>query len=186
METANDTRLGRDRWIAAAYAAFQDGGIEAVKADRLAKALGVTRGSFYWHFKNVADLMHGVLHLWQDQQTETVIARNERAGGHARDRLRRLLETCAQDDGRFEIGIRAWMAKDQRARSVVAQADERRTAYLADLLVETGLDGARASRLAPVAYASWLGEYSGATLRSREDRVTNMRVLFDLLVDARR
>lgn len=184
MEPANEPRLSRDQWIATAYAAFQEGGIDAVKADRLAKSLGVTRGSFYWHFKNVADLMRDVLELWRNQQTETVIQQNERAGGDAASRLLRLLETCARDDGRFEIGIRLWMARDRHASALVGEVDARRTAYLAELLAETGLDEAKAVQLAPVAYAAWLGEYSGAITRTVEDRVENMRVLFALLINA--
>ncbi|MGP1397705.1 MAG: TetR/AcrR family transcriptional regulator [Inquilinaceae bacterium] len=182
MERNARESLGRKDWIAAAYEAFEINGIEAVKVDPLSKRLGVTRGSFYWHFRNLAELMQAVLEAWRDRQTETVIAQNEEAGGDPRDRLRRLLETCARDDGRFEVGIRLWMVKNAGARAVVVDVDRRRTAYIATLLAQIGLSETAAERLAPVAYSAWLGEYSGATTRDVEERVRDMGVLFDLLV----
>jgi AcrR family transcriptional regulator len=183
METERNVPLGRDEWIAAAHVAFLEGGIEAIKVDRLAKALKVTRGSFYWHFENAADLMRGVLELWREQQTEIVIAQNEQAGGGARERLNRLLESCARDDGRLEMGIRLWMTRNTAARDIVAKVDERRIGYLADLLSEIGKDEPTAAGLAQVAYAAWLGEYSGAIPHKVEDRIVNMEVLFRLLVN---
>ncbi|MGP1281662.1 MAG: TetR/AcrR family transcriptional regulator [Parasphingopyxis sp.] len=182
MEKKGRKTLGRDHWIIAAYEAFEQGGVDAVKVDRLAKTLGVTRGGFYWHFKNIADLMQMVLHRWRDRQTESVITRNEDAGGDPREKLRRLLIACAEDDGRFEVGIRLWMADNADAKSVVAEVDERRTAYIAALLQQIGLQKAEATRLAPVAYSSWLGEYSAAVSRTRDERIRNMEVLYDLLV----
>ena len=60
MENGASDALSREDWVNAAYAAFETGGIQAVKAERLAKELGITRGSFYWHFKNISDLMQAV------------------------------------------------------------------------------------------------------------------------------
>lgn len=182
MERDTRESLGRKDWITAAYEVFETKGVEAVKVDPLSKGLGVTRGSFYWHFKNLAELMQAVLETWRDRQTDAVIAQNEDAGGDPSDRLRRLLEACARDDGRFEVGIRLWMVKNADARAVVVDVDRRRTAYIATLLAQIGLSETEAKRLAPVAYSAWLGEYSGAITREVEDRVRNMGVLFDLLV----
>ena len=174
--------LRREDWVAAGYEAFESGGIKAVKADRLARKLGVTRGSFYWHFKNIADLMEAILSRWKEQQTDAVIAANEEASGTAKERLLRLLKVCAQDEGHFEKGIRHWMTEDAGARAIVAEVDRQRTNYLQALLIEVGRTKTEASRLGPVAYAAWLGEYTGAVIRPRKDRIRNMDVLFELLI----
>ena len=183
MENEASNTLSRDDWVNAAYAAFETSGIQAVKADRLAKALGITRGSFYWHFKNISDLMQAVLKKWKTQQTDTIINSIEQTGGTAQDRLLRLLKLCAEDDGAFEMGIRNVMPTDERIAEIVAEVDTLRTAYIADLLVEMGKRRKFAHQLGAVAYSAWLGEYSGAVGRPREARVNNMVVLYRLLTD---
>ncbi len=181
MDNKISDALGRDDWVNAAYTAFESGGIQAVKAERLAKGLGITRGSFYWHFKNVSDLMQAVLIRWKAQQTDAVIASVEQAGGTAQSKLLRLFKLCAEDDGAFEMGIRNVMATDQKISEIVAEVDTLRTDYIADLLVEMGKPPEDAERLGAVAYSAWLGEYSGAVSRSRDARVGNMVVLHTLL-----
>jgi len=181
MEPQKTDQLGRDDWIAAAYAAFEEGGIRAVKADPLAKKLNVTRGSFYWHFKNVSDLMQAVLVKWKQDQTDAVIAAIEGAGGTASERLLRLLRLCAEDDGAFEMGIRSLITTDENLAAIVSDADATRMRYLTDLMVEMGKSQAQAEHLSPVVYSAWLGEHSGAVGRTAEDRIKNMEVLFDLV-----
>jgi AcrR family transcriptional regulator len=182
MEKKKTTRLAREDWLQAALMAFEEKGIQGVKADSLARYLGVTRGSFYWHFKDVAQLMQAVVRQWQNEQTLTVIERNEAEGGPPEQRLLRLLRTCAQDDGRFEVGIRHWMTQDASVADIVRDVDRQRERYLAALLSEAGCSTVRAKRLAPVAYAAWLGEYSGAVQRSQAERMASMDVLFELLI----
>jgi len=182
MEDENPNRLQRDDWVNAAYAAFVQAGVSAVKADPLAKSLGVTRGSFYWHFKNVSELMQAVLNKWKTDQTDAVIAANEREGGAAAARLLRLLKFCAADDGAFEMGIRNLMQTQPGIEAIVASIDETRIDYMADLMVEMGKSQETAAKLSPVIYAAWLGEYSGAVQRSADHRMANAEILFDFIV----
>lgn len=184
METEKPPLLDRDDWLAVAYEAFESKGIEAVRIEPLSKSLGVTRGSFYWHFKNRADLLRAVLERWCVLQTEAVIVQNEAAGGDARTKLLRLFETCAGDEGKLEMSIRLWMTKDAQAREIVARVDACRIQYISTLLEQTGLAPEQADRRAPVAYASWLGDYSGAVPADQGQRLRNMRTLFELIVAA--
>jgi len=181
MVQVNSNRLQREDWVNAAFAAFEKGGVTAVKADPLAKSLGVTRGSFYWHFKNVSELMQAVLTKWKTDQTDAVIAANEREGGTAGARLLRLLKFCAADDGGFEMGIRSLMQTNANIEELVASIDETRMAYMTDLMVEMGKSRSAAARLSPVIYAAWLGEYSGAVRRSADHRMANAEILFELV-----
>ena len=178
-------RLSKAAWIDAAYLAFEQGGIGAVRVDPLAKSLGVTRGSFYWHFEDRAALLAGVLERWHAEKTEATIEANERAGGRPSERLLRLLETCASDDGRFEIGVRAWAAEDAGARSAVESIDDRRIAYMRDLLVGAGLRPVDAQRRARVIYLAWLGAYAGAVTASARQRVEDVKVLWRLALGER-
>ena len=69
--------LTPEGWIAAATDVLIDRGIDALRVDVLAKALDVTRGSFYWHFKDREALLVAVLNAWRDAATEQVIERFE-------------------------------------------------------------------------------------------------------------
>ena len=69
--------LTPEAWIAAATDVLVDQGIDAVRVDVLAKAMEVTRGSFYWHFKDREALLVAVLNAWRDGATEQVIRRFE-------------------------------------------------------------------------------------------------------------
>ena len=75
--TTSDTRssLSREQWVAAAVDLLVDGGIDQVRVDVLAKRLGVTRGSFYWHFKDRGELLEQVLQAWHQGATEHVSER---------------------------------------------------------------------------------------------------------------
>ena len=82
-KTSAASRLGPDAWIDAAYKLFETGGIKAVRVDPLSKTLGVTRGSFYWHFEDRDALLRAILKRWCNEQTEQVIEANEAKGGDA-------------------------------------------------------------------------------------------------------
>ncbi|MFP5354956.1 MAG: TetR family transcriptional regulator [Gemmatimonadota bacterium] len=56
--------VSRDQWLEAAVAALAEGGVAAVRVEVLAARLGVTKGSFHWHFRDRAALLEGLLALW--------------------------------------------------------------------------------------------------------------------------
>ena len=63
-EKSKATRLDAAAWVAAAFDALADGGIDAVRVEPLAKALGITKGSFYWHFADRRALLDAMLDAW--------------------------------------------------------------------------------------------------------------------------
>jgi AcrR family transcriptional regulator len=66
--------LGREQWLTAAVAALIRGGLDAVAVEPLATSLGVTKGSFYWHFENRDALIAALVEQWEAVGTEQVIA----------------------------------------------------------------------------------------------------------------
>ena len=182
MENGSADRLTPEVWIEAAYAAFEDGGIEAVRVDTLAKGMGITRGSFYWHFKNRRELLHAVVDRWRCTETENVIEANEAAGGTSSERLLRLLRNCSEDDGRFEIGVRAWAKNDALARETVARVDESRIAYMTQLAQDIGLVETEARARARIAYLAWLGIYMDAVPSQTEQRRADMDQLWRMMI----
>ncbi|MEM7487781.1 MAG: TetR/AcrR family transcriptional regulator [Pseudomonadota bacterium] len=174
--------LGPDAWIDAAYARFREGGVDAVRVDPLARALGITRGSFYWHFENRAALLRALLTRWREEETERAISENEAGGGDPGQRLLRLLHTCGADDGRLEMGMRDWAARDAAAREEVRRIDERRVAYMTDLAEAAGVPSEAAASRCRVAYLAWLGSYTDATVTSREELCADMSTLWQMVM----
>lgn len=166
-----------------AYAAFEAGGVSAVRVDPLAKQLGITRGSFYWHFKDRGALLRAVIDRWDVTNTKGAIETNEAAGGKPAERLLRLLRTCASDDGRFEIGIRAWANDDEDARRTVERIDERRIAYMARLATDAGVKDGDAVSRARIGYLAWLGSYMGAVPSGTERRLADMDCLWRMMLE---
>lgn len=154
------TTLTADDWIMAAAVRLGDSGVDAVKVEPLAAELGVSKGSFYWHFSNREGLLTGVLAKWEALGTEAIINAVER-DAVGPQRLHRLLAQVfgnPQHDG-IELGIRAWARRDPAVRLVVSRVDARRVDYVAALLVECDVPHREARTRAEFMYRTLIGEF---------------------------
>jgi AcrR family transcriptional regulator len=155
-------KLTADDWIRAGLKAPAREGFTALKADQLARSLAVSRGSFYWHFADVAAFERAVMQRWRDVMAEAII-RDLDDVKPAGARLPRLLRLAFQGDPALEIAMRAWAASDARARAVVRAADKRRLAYLERMLRDGGVAAKDAAPRAQILYWSYLGFVLSAT-----------------------
>lgn len=149
--------MTREQWVDAAHDAFRAGGLGAVRVEAVARALGVTKGSFYWHFDDRRALVDAVVARWEAEQTEEVIARSA-AGGAPRERLAALFAEVASRAGRRTGERHLYLeAAHEGVTDAVRRVTARRVAHVADLLVEHGLPAAVAQRRAVVAVAAAVG-----------------------------
>ncbi len=135
--------LTRDDWVAFAQNMLVRSGIDAVRIDTLAKELKITRGSFYYHFKNRDELMDEVLAKWRSSATEHVISNLRNANVSSQEQIVRLLELplhghAAQQAAAIELAIRGWARRDIRARQAIDEVDRYRLTYIEDLLSKLG------------------------------------------------
>ena len=138
-------RLGAADWVGAGLAALARSGAGALKAELLARALGVSRGSFYWNFTDLRAFHSAVIARWSEAATRAIITEVERTAiGEAR--LHALLRRAFTADPGLEIGVRAWAASHPLARRAIELVDRRRVAYLERLLRAGGV-GRRTARL---------------------------------------
>jgi AcrR family transcriptional regulator len=126
--------LTPEAWIEAATQVLVDQGIDHVRVDVLAGQLGVTRGSFYWHFRDREELLRRVLAAWRERATEQLTARLERAHTDPYAQIRDVISLpfrgrAAARAARIELAIRAWARRDEMARAAVDEADASRIAY---------------------------------------------------------
>ena len=150
----NDDRLTVRDWVNAGLKALAKSGFTALKADPLSKALGVSRGSFYWHFADVGAFHAAVLQRWREVAYENVVREVE---GAAESRLTALLDRAFRADIRLEKAVRSWATTEAKASAMIESVDARRLKYIRDLLVEAGLTSGVASARARILYWAYLG-----------------------------
>ncbi|CAN5166136.1 TetR/AcrR family transcriptional regulator [soil metagenome] len=150
--------LTRSDWADAALAAIVEGGLAAVAVEPLARSLGTTKGSFYWHFANRDALLDAALHQWEQEHTEAVIVRVGTEPDPKR-RLHLLLSTAiamAQQDV-IDAAVLAH-ARHPAVAPVLSRVTQRRVGYLAELFAELGFSPARARDRGLLAYTAYLGQ----------------------------
>ena len=177
-----EERLTRQDWLRAALGALARGGVAALRVEPLAKRLGVTKGSFYWHFADRPALLAAVLAEWERRATDAVIVEVEAAGGDASTLLADLIRIAATADGRLERAIRAWAAGDAVAAAVLGRVDARRRAYLAMLFAALGFPEDEAAARARIAYQSAVGGFAMGEVRAGEERRADADRLCRLLM----
>ena len=137
-------RLSRDDWVSAGLKALTGEGEKALRADRLARSIGVSRGSFYWHFKDLADFHDAVLSAWRERTTEAVIDALSSSDASREARLARLVRDAFAFEAPLERAIRSWATSEPRARDAVEAVDARRTGYLRELMAGREMADAKA------------------------------------------
>lgn len=171
--------LTREDWIAAATRVLEEKSIDAVRIDALSRQLNVTRGSFYWHFRNRKELLEALLTAWRNAATEQVIDRFERRRTGAAEQIRELLSLpfrgeSARRAAATELAIRAWARRDAMARKVVDEVDATRLSYIAQCFTALGLALAEARLRAFALYAYEVSESllcgQGSERQQRERR----------------
>ncbi len=157
------TRLNRTDWIVAAFRALTEGGQQAIQVEPIARDLKVSKGSFYWHFKDVADLRAAMIVHWEQQATQAVIETVDQSASTAPDRLRKLFELvmAGHDEPyggpRAEAAIRDWARHDVLVHTVLQKVDRQRIGYVQQLLDAVGQPRNLARRNARLLYAALLG-----------------------------
>ena len=150
-------RLTKSEWLKHGVRTLADDGPNALKVGPMATKLNVSRGSFYWHFRDIEDFRSQLLQSWQETSTDNVIEALDAREGDP-ERLKQLLRRAFSGQRRLDRAIRSWAAQDETVAGVVASVDARRIARVAGLLVEAGVEAARATHRAVFLYWAYLGQ----------------------------
>ena len=154
----NNKRVSKNQWLAKALEALESGGIEAVKIERLAKALGISRSGFYWHFKNRQDLLDHLLDYWVREYTGIVTDNPDVMKLDPEKRLLASMEMIRDKHlGKYDLAMTSWANSDSKIRKVVNEVVKIRLDYLRTIFSELGFTGDELemrSRLF-VCYHSW-------------------------------
>ena len=152
--------LSIESWLQEGLAVLADEGHARLRAASLAERLGVSRGSFYWHFQDLSAFHHALLRKWVESAVNRPLAAAEAAGGgSAAKTLGALIDIAFTSSPALERAVHAWAAVDDRAAKAVADVTQMRTAHLRRMLQATGFDAKAAEIRATVIYWAFLGRY---------------------------
>jgi AcrR family transcriptional regulator len=145
-----------------------------VRIEPLAKAIGVTKGGFYWHFADRKALLEEMLDTWERTSIDEVIERIEAEGGDARAGLRRLFTLAGAGDELLttDLAIRDWSRRDARVAERLRRVDNRRMDYLRSLFGGFCEDEDDVEVRSMIAFSLWIGNRFMAAdhgARSRRD-----------------
>lgn len=166
------TRLDRDAWLREGLNALYGHGIDCVKVEVLSRRLGVTKGSFYWHFKDRDDLLRAMLDYWKVTQLGFVQRMDDAPHAGPESRLEALMAFIHSKDSRHDAGIRAWALVNQSAASAVRAVDRKRIAFVERGFSQLGFDPFESKLRARTLYFYQVGEHTstirdGAKLRAK-------------------
>ena len=129
----------RFEWLEAALFVLEREGVDAVKVDRLAKDLKISRSGFYWHFQDRADLLKEVLAYWRKEFTETVIKNGKRLDMTPKEMLYTVMEMIEKHAlDRYEVHMRAWADHDSEAAEVLKDVYRQRFEFIRSIFSEMG------------------------------------------------
>jgi AcrR family transcriptional regulator len=149
-------QLSAKDWLDQGLKTLAERGFTALKAEPLAKAMGVSRGSFYWHFADIGAFHAAILKRWREVAAEQIIADVEAASDN-HNSMPLLLRRVFGEKLALENAVRTWAAIDPLARSAVQAIDRRRLGYVEGLLRASGVSPRIARARAQIFYWAFLG-----------------------------
>ena len=140
--TSGGRRYSRDEFLARSLEVLSQRGETELRIDRLVRRLGVTKGSFYWHFESRADFVRGLAEYWAQSSTQRVIDDVETMTGDPEDRLFSLMKRIRRQDlVGHDLAMRTWAFHEPEVASVVRKVDRLRLTFVRGLFKEMGFEG---------------------------------------------
>ena len=157
VEEAAPTRLTADDWLRAAFEIMVEEGIGGVKVPRLCERLGVTKGSFYWHFKGREELLAAALARWERRATQEAVQALDAIPDYYR-RLELILEAASQPPrARSLYAALAGAADEPLVKAALTRVGAARIDYLDACYRKLGLSPADSRARAVFAYSAYRG-----------------------------
>jgi AcrR family transcriptional regulator len=171
--------LSAKDWLDQGLKVLAERGFTALKAEPLAKAMGVSRGSFYWHFADIGAFHAAILKHWREVAAEEIIANLEAASGNDNP-VQLLLRQSFGGKLALENAVRIWATHDPLARRAVQAIDRRRASYLERLLRVSGLAPKVARSRARILYWAFVGFALSDQPLPREDQQAVLNELLQI------
>jgi AcrR family transcriptional regulator len=154
-------RTPRSSWVEEGLKVLAAGGLDAVRVEALAKNLGVTKGGFYGHFADRAELLTTMLDAWERESTDEVIERVTREGGDPKTQIQRAGMLTFSDDRLLpiDLAIRDWARRDEAVAARLRRVDNRRMALLREMIGTFCSDPDEVEARSLIAFCLAIGEH---------------------------
>ena len=182
MEHHTSRQLGPGDWIHAALDLLIIAGIEGIKVVSLASRMGVTSGSFYWHFKNRQELTDALLVFWERKMTDSVIESAKTFEGPPQERIWSLMEQVMSTGmARYDLAIWHWAQTDPIAQVTFRRTLDKRFAFAKWMFEQAGFDKPQAEARGRMMVSYMMAESTliPDTLRKRRRL---LRLQYEILV----
>ncbi len=180
-------RLDKEDWLELALTTLSKESVDKVLIVPLAKKLGVTKGSFYWHFKSREEFLMEVLGLWRQRATRRIIGIVDAHSDDPAERLAYIFRIAVETKyegpgGSLELAIRDWARLDPQARKVVATVDDERLDYLASQYRALGFDEDAARTRALMQYSFSTGNGIVFGMSDKKERRAKVDACWNILM----
>jgi AcrR family transcriptional regulator len=166
MVMRKKSRLSREDWLQETLKLLQHRGLEGVKIVVIAERMGVTSGSFYWHFKNLRDLLDCLLDYWERELTNAVMESAKAFSGPPENRILTLmLQVIEEDAAIYDHAISIWTRSDPSAKAVFERTLRTRFDFAAWMFKQCGFSNRQAATRGRMMVAYLMGE-SATDLKS--------------------
>jgi len=152
-------RTPRESWVEEGLRALAAGGPDAVRVESLARALGVTKGGFYWHFDDRSTLLAEMLDAWEHIAVDEAIRQVDATPGDGRAKLTRLFGLASSSTQllKIELAVRDWARRDKAVARRLKRVDNRRMDYMRALFGDFCKDEADVESRCLVAMCLFIG-----------------------------
>lgn len=182
MIKTNSKRLSKSDWLVAALNLLSISGVESVKIVPLAKQLGVTSGSFYWHFSDRPELYEALLEYWEREMTDKAIEAARNYQGLPEERIWLLMEQV-MDSGfaKYDLAIWHWAQTDSSAQETFRRTIEKRFSFAAWMFAQVGFDQTQAEVRGRMLVVYMMGE-STLLPKESDDRKEHLKLKHNILI----
>ncbi|WP_415716863.1 TetR/AcrR family transcriptional regulator [Maridesulfovibrio sp.] len=171
-----EARHSAEDLLDAALKLLETESVQQLTIDNLCRKLGVTKGSFYHHFKNRAEFLERMLEHWVEGGTLASIEAADK-GADAIERFNLVVESSHKLPSGTETSIRAWALRDPFAQKFIERVDSMRIEYLHSIFAEVSGDTERAALLSKISYSMFLGvRMMGANI-SEEEHMCILKIM---------
>lgn len=180
-------KLSREEWLERALDVLSSSGGAELRIERLVADVGVTSGSFYWHFKNRETFIRSLIDYWHEEYTLTVSDYLNTLDEGPYEKLQTLFEMVFVNNlTRHDLAIRSWAIADPKLRPLVKRTDEHRLKYLHMLFTGIGFSDESADMRSRVFLGEAAWESALFEKMSKSRRAKKAQDFFELLVSGHR
>ena len=174
--------LTKKKWLESALDILVLEGNTKLRIDHLVRCMGVTKGSFYWHFKDRREFIRTLVEYWAEVSTRVVVEHMSEIQGSPEERLFELMLFITKKElTRYDIAIRAWVLMEPQVAYIVRNTDEQRVSFIQNLFQEMGFEGREMEMRANTLVTVHAMEHGLLLKRTAEQRLEMLKLHHEML-----